>query len=91
MRYHVKPSNRFLRDVKRMEKRNKDLDKLTTVIKIIASGEKLPDKYDDHAMTGNWKGHRDCHIEPDWVLIYRIEKDTLFLTLSRTGSHSDLI
>lgn len=91
MKYTVKPTNKFQKDVKRLMKRNYNLDKLTDVIKMLSNGEKLPEKYDDHAMTGNWKGHRDCHIEPDWVLIYRLEKDTLFLTLSRTGSHSDLI
>lgn len=54
-------------------------------------GESLPEKFRDHALSGNWHGHRECHILPDWLLIYRIEKDVLILTLSRTGSHSDLL
>ena len=50
----------------------------------------LPEKNRDHALTGNWIGHRECHIQPDWLLIYRIENDLLVLTLSRTGTHGDL-
>ena len=56
----------------------------------LAMGEKLPEKNKDHALTGNWVGHRECHILPDWLLIYRIEDEVLVLTLARTGSHSDL-
>ncbi|MDR2513813.1 MAG: type II toxin-antitoxin system YafQ family toxin, partial [Christensenellaceae bacterium] len=55
-----------------------------------AEGKPLPEKYSDHALTGNWIGHRDCHIQNDWLLIYRIEEDSLVLVLSRTGTHSDI-
>ena len=57
---------------------------------MLAMGETLPDKHKDHALTGNWVGHRECHILPDWLLIYRIEDEVLVLTLARTGTHSDL-
>lgn len=53
-------------------------------------GETLPEKNKDHELTGDWVGHRECHVQPDWLLIYRIDDDVLVLTLSRTGSHSDL-
>ena len=56
----------------------------------LASGEQLPEKNKDHALTGNWVGHRECHIQPDWLLVYRMENDLLVLTLARTGTHSDL-
>lgn len=56
----------------------------------LAGGEQLPEKNKDHALTGNWTGHRECHIQPDWLLVYRIENDLLILTLARTGTHSDL-
>lgn len=54
-------------------------------------GETLPDKNRDHALTGNWFRHRECHILPDWLLIYRVEDEVLLLTLTRTGTHSDLL
>jgi mRNA interferase YafQ len=74
-----------------MDRRGKDITKLEKVVDMLASGKTLPEKYRDHKLTGNWVGYRDCHIEPDWVLIYKIENDILILTLSRTGSHSDLL
>ena len=72
-------------------KRNLNISLLKEVVTLLSMGEKLPEKYRDHALTGNWVGHRECHISPDWLLIYRIENDILVLTLSRTGSHSDLL
>lgn len=63
---------------------------LKEIIADLANGNPLPDKNSDHPLTGNWVGHRECHILPDWLLIYRIEDDVLVLTLARTGSHSDL-
>lgn len=57
---------------------------------MISNGEILPEEYKDHALTGNWRGHRECHILPDWLLIYKLQDDVLVLTLSRTGSHSNL-
>ena len=66
------------------------IDLLEIVIATLALGEPLPDKNKDHALTGNWIGHRECHILPDWLLIYRIEEEVLILTLARSGTHSDL-
>ena len=71
-------------------KRGLNIDLLETVIATLALGEPLPDKNKDHALTGNWIGHRKCHILPDWLLIYRIEEEVLILTLARSGTHSDL-
>ena len=66
------------------------IELLEEVITILSVGEKLPDKNKDHALTGNWVGHRECHILPDWLLVYCIEDEVLVLTLTRTGTHSDL-
>ena len=63
---------------------------LEDVISALAKGEALPEKNKDHALSGNWSGHRECHILPDWLLIYRVEENVLVLTLTRTGTHSDL-
>ena len=63
---------------------------LDEVIAILASGDSMDDKYHDHALSGNYVGHRECHIAPDWLLVYYKEKDILVLTLVRTGAHSDL-
>ena len=71
-----------------IKEQNKDLLKLRVAIDLLVEGQPLGPKYRDHQLTGNWKGHRDCHIEPDWILIYRLTPDDLFL--ERTGSHSDL-
>lgn len=81
-------TKQFVRDVKRMRKRGKDMEKLKAIVTSLASGEALEPRYRDHALTGNWKNARDCHIEPDWVLIY--STDEQHLRLERTGSHSDL-
>ena len=71
-------------------KRGFKMDLLEDVITLLAMGEVFPDKNKDHALTGNWVGHRECHILPDWLLVYRLEDDILVLTLTRTGTHSDL-
>ncbi len=71
-------------------KRRLNIELLDAVIAALAMGEALPEKNKDHALIGNWVGHRECHVLPDWLLIYRIEDDVLVLTLSRTGTHSDL-
>lgn len=63
---------------------------LQEVVDLLASGETLPDKYRDHSLTGDYNGYRECHVLPDWLLIYRIENDFLILGLTRTGTHSDL-
>lgn len=78
------------KDVKRMKKRGKDISMLTSVLNILAAGKKLPDKHRDHKLTGDMSIFRECHIEPDWLLIYRIENDTLTLIATETGSHADL-
>lgn len=66
------------------------MELLDRVIEKLSMGEPLPEQYRDHELTGGWKGHRECHIRPDWLLIYYRENDVLVLTLTRTGSHSDL-
>lgn len=90
MKYQIEFSSRFKKDYKLAQKRGYDIALLKEVIDILASGEQLPEKYCDHSLTGDYKGCRECHIQPDWLLIYRIEKDLLILGLTRTGSHSDL-
>lgn len=86
----VRMTSQFKKDYKLAMKRGMNIELLDKVIDILAMGETLPDKYRDHALTGNWVGHRECHIQPDWLLIYRIEKSVLVLELSATGTHSDL-
>ena len=66
------------------------MSELNYVIELLRYDKQLPEKYRDHALTGNWVGHRECHIEPDWLLIYRIIESTLVLSLIRTGTHADL-
>ena len=90
-KYVVKATSQFKKDYKLAMKRGLKISLLDEVIALLSRGEKLPEKYRDHALIGNWLGHRECHILPDWLLIYRIENDVLVLTLSRTGSHSDLL
>ena len=90
MKYDIIRTSQFKRDYKLIKKRGYDLSLLSEVIGFLAEGEPLPEKYKDHALTGNWAGHRDCHILNDWLLIYRIEDDELVLVLSRTGTHSDV-
>jgi mRNA interferase YafQ len=84
----IAPSGQFKRDVKRAAKRGKDLTKLTTVIDMLAALQPLPASDRDHPLRADWAGFRDLHIEPDWLLIYRIKNDEL--QLARTGTHSDL-
>jgi mRNA interferase YafQ len=84
----VHESPRFLRDIKRIKKRGLDLSKLRHLVTLLSERQLLPMRYRDHALTGNWIGHRDCHIQPDWLLIYKIDDENLIL--ERTGTHSDL-
>jgi len=81
-------TSQFKKDFKRVSSQGKDLSKLEVVIETLLIGEKLDQKYKDHSLIGKWKNHRDCHLEPDWVLIYRLTQDSLIL--ERTGSHSEL-
>lgn len=83
-------TNQFKKDYKQALKRHLNIDLLDDIIRKLASNEPLPDKNKDHFLAGNWSGYRECHIQPDWLLIYRIEDDMLILTLARTGTHSDL-
>lgn len=88
--YRVRPTGRFQKDLKLIKKRGYDISLITDVIKILAKGETLPEKYRDHTLSGEYSGCRECHIQPDWLLIYEIDGDALILYLTRTGSHSDL-
>ena len=86
----IKPTSRFQKDVKRAQKRGYDMALLTEIIKQLAAGEPLPAKNLNHALSGNFAGCRECHITPDWLLIYEISHGELTLCLTRTGTHSDL-
>ena len=88
--YTVKPTSRFQKDLKKAQKRGLDLELLAEVIKKLAAGEELPPRNRDHALIGDYSGCRECHIQPDWLLIYEVEQEELFLYLIRTGTHSDL-
>ncbi len=90
MKYDIKFTNQFKRDFKLVKKQGKDIEKLYFVIEKLADGITLEEKYRDHSLTGNYKNCRECHIEPDWLLIYEIIDDVLLLVLNRTGSHSEL-
>ena len=83
MKYTIEMSTKFKKDYKLAKKRGYDID-------LLADGETLPEKYCDHALSGDYSGCRECHILPDWLLVYRIEKELLILALTRTGTHSDL-
>lgn len=83
-------TGQFKKDYKLAMKRHLDIRLLDEIIRKLAGCEQLPEKHKDHALTGNWVGHRECHIQPDWLLVYRIENDLLVLTFARTGTHSDL-
>ncbi|MBQ2823154.1 MAG: type II toxin-antitoxin system YafQ family toxin [Oscillospiraceae bacterium] len=90
MNYSVIWSSQFKKDYKLAIKRNLDIKLLDDVIIELSQGHTLSVEYRDHELSGNWSGYRECHIRPDWLLIYKIEKNTLVLALSRTGTHSDL-
>ena len=87
---NLRYSNKFKKDYKLIQKRGYKIDKLKEVITILREQKSLPEKYQDHALMVNYVGFRECHIELDWLLIYKIENDELLLILSRTGTHSDL-
>ena len=89
-KYTIRTTTQFKKDFKLAKRRNRNMNLLKEIIDKLANGEPLEEKYRDHALTGNWAGHRECHIQPDWLLVYCVENDVLVLTLSRTGSHSDL-
>ena len=83
-------TTQFKKDYKLALKRHLEIELLDDIIRCLSRGETLPEKNKDHALMGTWVGHRECHILPDWLLVYRIEDDVLVLTLARTGTHSDL-
>ena len=89
-KYIVKTTTQFKNDFKLAKKRGLKMELLREVITVLAMGETLPENNKDHALTGNWIGHRECHILPNWLLVYRLEDEVLVLTLTRTGTHSDL-
>lgn len=90
MKYVAKPTAQFKKDLKRAKKRGCDMLLLEEIIVKLSNGEKLDEKHKDHSLTGNYTGRRECHITPDWLLIYQIIETNLILVLTRTGSHSDL-
>lgn len=92
MKYEVQRTTSFVKDYKLAVKRGYDISKLRKVVELLASGETLPREYRDHALVNSrkYKGMRECHIEPDWLLVYKITESVLVLTLFRTGTHSDL-
>lgn len=90
MKYDIRFTNQFKKDVKLAKKQGKDINKLFSVINTLANGDTLEEKFCDHDLSGNFKGCRECHLEPDWLLIYEIYDDVLVLILNRVGSHSQL-
>ncbi len=88
--YKIQYTNRMKKDARLMKKRGKDMNKLVSVLALLASSNPLPVQYKDHSLTGNLQDFRECHIEPDWLLLYQIYEDTLILSATATGSHADL-
>ena len=88
--YNVRPTSKFQKDLKRAKKRGYDIALLTNIIKKLAAGEPLPAENKDHELLGDYVGCRECHITPNWLLIYELDGDDLILYLTRTGTHSDL-
>ena len=87
----IRYRKQFKKDYKRALKQpGHTAEKFQAVVELLAKEQTLPDRYRDHALTGDWAGHRECHILPDWLLVYRIDDNVLVLTLARTGTHSDL-
>ena len=86
----IKYQATFKKDYKRIKKRGYDVRLLERVVELLAAGQELPPKYRDHLLTGDYSGCRECHIAPDWLLVYEIAQDELLLYLMRTGTHSDL-
>ena len=89
-KYNLVLTSKFKRDAKRMKKRGAKRSELDAVVEVLRKGEKLDLKHKDHQLKGNMKDHRECHIKPDWLLVYKIDKGNLILILTDTGSHADL-
>ncbi len=90
MTFTLKPSTKFEKDLKRVRRRGWKIALLTDIVRELVAGKKLAEKHRDHDLAGNFAGLRECHIEPDWLLIYEIDRENFILYLVRTGSHSDL-
>jgi len=90
MKYIIKATSKFKKDIKRAQRRGLNLEELERIINNIASGKKLPKRNSDHELKGAYKDKRECHVRPDWLLIYELSHDEKVLYLIRTGSHSDL-
>ena len=90
MKYELSVTTRFKKDFRKALKQGRNSKLMDEVVGLLVAGNTLPEKFKDHFLTGKWSGYKECHILPDWLLIYRIEKNILVLTLSRTGSHSEL-
>lgn len=89
-KYELSTTNIFRKEYRKLLKRNYDMKLLDNIVELLLKGQELPEENKDHALKGNWKGYRECHIQPDWLLVYRIYENTLILSLVRTGTHSDL-
>lgn len=90
-KYDLAVTAQFRKDYKLAKKRGLKMEALAQVVTMLAMGQALPERNRDHSLSGDWIGHRECHIAPDWLLIYRVEENILVLTLTRTGTHSDLL
>lgn len=90
LKYIVKPTSQFRKDYKLAIRRGLKIELLEQIVGLLAAGKPLEERNKDHALAGDWAGYRECHVLPDWLLIYRVEGDVLVLTLTRTGTHSDL-
>lgn len=90
MKREIVWTTKFKKDYKLAIKRHLDIELLDDIIRVLSRGETLPEKNKDHELSGNWTGYRECHIQPDWLLVYRIDNDILVLTLVRTGTHGDI-
>lgn len=90
MKYKVVPTTKFKKEYQRALRRGKKIQKLQDIVDLLARDVELPASLCDHELKGNWKHHRELHIEPDWLLIYQKKEDLLILELTRTGSHADL-
>ncbi|WP_294370383.1 type II toxin-antitoxin system YafQ family toxin [Ruminococcus sp.] len=86
----IKYHTLFKKDFKRIKKRGYDISRLEKIVELLANEVPLPEQFKDHNLSGNYNGFRECHIAPDWLLIYQVSNNELVLVLSRTGSHSDL-
>ncbi len=89
-KYKVEASSRFKRDVKRLSRRGYNIELLKGIVLQLADGKPLPAKNEDHPLKGKWSKYRECHVTGDWLLVYKVELETLILALSRTGTHSDI-